>query len=304
MEAGISLPHDMDELGAVLAPDVALALNAGGAHAEGLGEKGVAFHKARLLAHLRPGGIGLACADYPDLVREARTAHPQALFFSSVEGGAPYSAAYLGPAPDGRGRYRLRLEDESVEVTAPFSGPYGAENAAAIGAVARLLGLSAQETAEGFARAAPLPQRFQVRRVGSWRIVDDTYNANPLSMARMLEAAAEMAGEAPLYAVLGAIEELGATAREEHRKLGRLLAQAGVREIFWRGGHAEHVRAGLEAHGWRGRWHAVSETDAFTALWKARALPAGVVLCKGSRAHRIEELAAALTECEGKNDVF
>ena len=51
-EAGISHEGDMDELGAILKPDLALILNVGAAHTEGLGERGVAWHKSRLLAHL------------------------------------------------------------------------------------------------------------------------------------------------------------------------------------------------------------------------------------------------------------
>lgn len=304
MEVGVSQPHDMDELGSVLVPDVALTLNVGGAHAEGLGEKGVAFHKARLLAHMRSGGVGLACADYPDLVREARAACPHVRFFSSTDQSAAYSAAYLGPAPHGRGRYRLLLDGESVDVTAPFCGAYGAENAAAIGAVARTLGLSAREMADGFARAVLPPQRFQVRRMGRWRVIDDTYNANPLSMARMVEAAAEMAGVDPLYAVLGGIAELGRTAQREHEKLGRLLAGAGVREIFWKGAYAEHVRAGLATANWRGNWRQVTDAEEFAALWKTLALPGGVVLCKGSRSNRLEELVSVLAKCAEEDDVL
>ena len=53
-EAGISHEGDMDELGAILKPDLALILNVGAAHTEGLGERGVAWHKSRLLAHLAP----------------------------------------------------------------------------------------------------------------------------------------------------------------------------------------------------------------------------------------------------------
>ena len=52
MEAGISQPQDMDELGAVLRPDIGLVLNVGQGHVAGLGDRGVAYYKSRLLAHL------------------------------------------------------------------------------------------------------------------------------------------------------------------------------------------------------------------------------------------------------------
>lgn len=85
-----------------------------------------------------------------------------------------------------RGLYRLWLNGETCEVLAPFRGEYGTENSIAAAAAAHLLGLSAEEIAQGFARAALPPQRFTRSRVDGWELIDDTYNANPLSMRRML----------------------------------------------------------------------------------------------------------------------
>ncbi|MEI3478140.1 MAG: Mur ligase family protein [Bilophila sp.] len=66
MEAGISHAGDMDELGAILEPDVALILNVGPGHAAGLGDRGTAYYKARLLSYLAPGGMAVVSADYPN----------------------------------------------------------------------------------------------------------------------------------------------------------------------------------------------------------------------------------------------
>ena len=71
----------MDELGAVLRPDIGLVLNVGQGHVAGLGDRGVAYYKSRLLAHLAEGGTGLVCADYDDLVREARSVCRRLQFF-------------------------------------------------------------------------------------------------------------------------------------------------------------------------------------------------------------------------------
>ena len=304
MEAGISQPRDMEELASVLTPDVGLIINAGSAHMEGLGDKGVAWHKARLLRHVRRGGVGLVCADYADLAREARAVFPQACFFSSTGRPMPYRAAYSGATPEGRGMYRLWLDGESLDVQAPFCGAYGAENAIAIASVAHELGLSGEEIARGFAVAELPRQRFQQYRVGGWRIIDDSYNANPLSMARMLDAAVEQAAGAPLYAVLGAMGELGRVAEREHEKLGRLLAQARVRAVFWRGGYMESVRAGLTAEGWPGMLHEIRDAAGFREIWRKYASGGGVVLCKGSRANHLEELVDILAVREETDNVL
>lgn len=301
MEAGISQPRDMDELAPVLQPDVALVLNAGAGHTEGLGARGVAWHKARLLAHVRQGGTALVSSDYADLVREARAVCPQAVFFTAAGRPVPYRASYSGPAPEdaaqegmGRGLYRLWLDGQPLDVAAPFRGEYGAENAIAVAAVAHVLGLSPAEIAEGLSRAVLPVQRFQMFNAGPWRIIDDSYNANPLSMRRMVEASGDVAGAAPLYAVMGAMGELGAVADEEHERLGRLLAQSGVQAVFWKGEHFDDVRYGLEAEKFSGLLCAVSSPEEFQEAWTRAALKPGVVLCKGSRSNHLEGLVCVL----------
>lgn len=313
MEAGISQAHDMEELAPILEPDVALVLNAGVGHTAGLGSQGVAWHKAQLLAHVRKHGTVLVSSDYPELVREARAVCPQAVFFSISGRPVAYRASYNGAAPQtqwgqseagqnqpgqnqlGRGQYRLWLDGQPLDIIAPFRGEYGAENAIAVAAVAHVLGLTPQEIAEGFTRATLPVQRFQMREAGAWRIIDDSYNANPLSMKRMVEAAGDVAGAAPLYAVLGAMGELGDVAQTEHERLGRMLAQSGVQAVFWRGGHFGDVRDGLEAEKFSGLLCAVPSVEAFAEAWKSAALKPGVVLCKGSRSNALEELVQALT---------
>ncbi|MDR0467141.1 MAG: Mur ligase domain-containing protein [Deltaproteobacteria bacterium] len=147
MEAGISQPQDMDELGAILQPDLAVVVNAGTGHAEGLGARQVPHYKARLLKYLAPGGRGLASADYPELVRECRNVCPSLYFFSANGKQVAYRAAYSGPAEDGRGSFRLWLDGVPLDVEAPFRGGHGAENIIAAAAVADMLGMSGADIA-------------------------------------------------------------------------------------------------------------------------------------------------------------
>ncbi|MDY0258688.1 MAG: Mur ligase family protein [Desulfovibrio sp.] len=324
MEAGISQPGDMDDLGAVLRPDLALILNAGAAHTEGLGDKGVAWHKARLLSYLAEGGKGLVSADYPDLAREARATGADIRFFSATGQDAAFRASYLGAAPvaagagatdegtagagagmaASRGKYRLWLDGTELDVIAPFRGEYGAENVAAVAAAAHMLGVDASTIAQGLADARMPAQRFNQVQVGSWLLIDDTYNANPLSMRRMLEAAAEQAGSRPFVAVLGAMLELGAQAAAEHEELGRHLARLKPAAVIWKGSCAEDVRRGLDMAGYAGVWQAVADAEDFVKVWRdlqSHGLEAsasacgGVALFKGSRSNKLETLVSVLT---------
>ena len=319
MEAGISHEGDMEELSSVLRPDLGVILNVGAGHTEGLGKKGVAWHKSRLLTNLAPGGIGLVCADYPDLVRDARATGAELHFFSATGRAVEYRASYAGPAPatpaaesaapaattptaadapdDRRGLYHLWLDGARCVLTAPFRGEYGAENVVAVAAVAHQLGLSKAEIAQGLAQSNLPVQRFNQTRLGQWLLIDDTYNANPLSMRRMLDAAAERAAGRLFVPVLGEMLELGSQAAEEHEALGRHLADLKPAAIFWKGGHGEDIRAGLTRGGYTGPWFEVYDAAAFASEWAQLAQGAfagnktgGVMLFKGSRGNRLERL--------------
>lgn len=296
MEAGISLAGDMDDLGSVLRPDLALILNAGPGHTAGLGKKGTAHYKAALLKYLQPGGIALISADYPDLVREARNVHQVLTFFSSTGRQVGYRSAYVGPSAESngenRGLYRLWLNGESLDVETPFTGAFGAENVVAVAATAHLLGLSGTTIAAGLACAQLPKQRFARSKVGNWQLIDDSYNANPLSAMRMIDAAAEMAVDDPLVLVLGEMRELGDIAEEEHQKLGRMAAEKRARAVFWTGGFYENVLMGLQLAGFTGSCRQVSVEDPQTLMVALHelGLTSGVILFKGSRANQLEKL--------------
>ena len=322
MEAGISHEGDMEELSSVMRPDIGLILNVGAGHTEGLGSKGVAWHKSRLLTNLAPKGIGLVCADYPELVREARATGAELHFFRATGRAVDYRASYAGPAPaqvdgrddavtgidapdDRRGLYHLWLDGSRCDVTAPFRGEYGAENVIAVAAAAHLLGLSNAEIAQGLAQSELPVQRFNQTRVGKWLLIDDTYNANPLSMRRMLDAAAERAAGRLFVPVLGEMLELGPQAAAEHEALGKHLAELKPSAVFWKGGHGENIRAGLTCGGYTGPWFEVYDAAAFAAAWAelthtafAENKTGGVALFKGSRGNRLECLLQTLTEPE------
>ena len=290
MEAGISHEGDMDELGAILKPDMALIVNVGAGHTEGLGKQGVAWHKTRLLAHLAHRGQACVSCDYPDLVREAGKFGNKIQYFSIHDTKCANWARYAGVDPTcGHGRYTVHVGGKTEEIKVPFNGEYGAENVIAVSLCATALGLTMEQTRQGFAQIALPPQRFNHFQAGAWNIHDDTYNANPLSMRRMLRAVADMRGERSLVLVLGAMGELGELAGSLHEQLGRDVAEVKPDVVFWTGPHFESVCKGLEnvcplLH---------VETGAeFADIWQKQCAgmysAGGNILFKGSRSNHLE----------------
>lgn len=301
MEAGISHPEDMDELGTVLEPDLGIILNVGPGHIAGLGDRGTAYYKSRFLAHLAPGGRALLSADYPELVREALLVCREATFFSAQGRQVEYRSAYAGSTDDGSGLYRLWLKGTILEVKAPFRGGFGAENVIAVAAAAHQLGVPPVEIAEGLAEGQLPKQRFACTHVGQWLMIDDSYNANPLSFNRMLEAAAHMATEGsgqPFVCVGGEMGELGNLTAEAHVALGRQLAAIRPQLILWKGKYHEKVVSGLQEGKYTGRFFPVTAPNEMLDALATENLSGGVILFKGSRFNKLEQFVKVFADAQ------
>ncbi len=162
-------------------------------------------------------------------------------------------------------------------------------NALLAAGVGMALGLDAATIADGLAKARlPGGRLTRLQRRGV-EIIDDSYNANPESMAAALETLAEspIANGGRKIAVLGHMGELGSFAEEAHRKLGRLAAGHGAL-VAVVGEAARGIADGLTEAGGRGEFFPDRDT---AAEWvAATAAPGDMVLFKGSRTAGIEKV--------------
>jgi len=226
--------------------------------------------------------------------------------FSAYGREACCRARYEGQGAGAMGRYAVRMGDNEYHIEAPFRGEFGAENVAAVMAVANKLGLSPSEAGYGFSLARLPEQRFTIHRFENYTVVDDSYNANPLSAKRMIRAAANMAEEqnVPLILIMGEMLELGDKARSAHEELGRSMALSDPALVFWKGGHGPEVTKGLADAGYKGRLYPVAGGQEFSLLLEELDMPRGLLLFKGSRGNRLErlvEIFLARLEPEGES---
>lgn len=296
MELGISHAGDMEELGEILRPDLAVILNVAPGHTEGLGEKGVAWHKSRIFEYLTPEGVALASADYPDLVRECEKFPFNVNYFSINQVNTPWRLLERGQ----KGEYLFQLPEGRERFQTPFLGEFGAESALAAVALADILGFDAHSIQEGFNKSIMPEQRFNYKRLPGCLIINDTYNANPLSMRRMIQAAREEAGSGNLILVLGEMGELGEEASKRHYELGKTCAECTPAALFWHGKYGQDIVEGLKSGAFNlQKFHPVNNLDEFKESWQEAAYKITeerdrcVILFKGSRFNKMERFLDA-----------
>jgi UDP-N-acetylmuramoyl-tripeptide--D-alanyl-D-alanine ligase len=159
--------------------------------------------------------------------------------------------------------------------------------------VGHALGLSLEQIARGLEAARPAKGRCVWRTAGRLRILDDTYNANPGSVAAALETLAAPADRRRRVVVLGDMLELGEISEAAHRDMGRAVTASGAAEFVGLGRWAKVAVEAARQAGLAESHHVTTFEDAVALLLK-RLAPDDAVLVKGSRGMRMERVVDAL----------
>ncbi len=300
VEMGMNHPGEIARLAAMALPQVGVVTNAAAAHLEGLGSvDGVADAKAELYQGLPPGGVAVANADDARMLKRAQASGRRLLTFAAGGGRRGDVVVLEVLAEDAAGlRFLLGVGNRELEVTLPLVGAHNAANAAAAACAAIALGCDDREIVRGLASVAPVGRRLRLERLaGGALLVDDCYNANPLSMGAALRTLASLAraegGRA--VAVLGDMLELGPGELELHRQVGAEAAAAGLHRLHCFGPRARALADGAAAAGLPAARILHTEDVAALAAAARDGLAAGdVLLVKASRGMRLERLVEAL----------
>jgi UDP-N-acetylmuramoyl-tripeptide--D-alanyl-D-alanine ligase len=198
-------------------------------------------------------------------------------------------------------RFRLRLPEATLDVSTPALGRHGVHNGLAAAAVGLLAGLASDDIVRGLGRGFRAPHRSQLVEAGGWRILDDSYNASPDAMRAALDLLAELPGRH--IAVLGEMLELGDSAGEAHRSVGR-HASGRADLLVVVGREASPIAMGaLEAGFDPGRVELVDDHEAASEVLLSRLAPGDTVLVKASRGaglERVVERLVAHAAAEGR----
>jgi UDP-N-acetylmuramoyl-tripeptide--D-alanyl-D-alanine ligase len=297
-EIGMNHEGEITPLSLMVRPHAVAITNVEAVHVENFpdGEAGVARAKAEILDGLEPGGQAILNADnrwFDDLKAEARRRGARVRTFGGAK-GADARLIRFAPAPGGAS-VEARIDDTSVEFPLRQSAPHWGPMSLCALLMMRALNVDLETGIAALGAFEPLAGRGAERTLvgprGPFTLIDESYNASPVSVAAALANLGARAAAGRRIAALTDMLELGPESASRHAELAAAVEAARVDLVFCAGPLMRSLFEALPA-GRRGAWASTAE-DLLPAL--AEALDAGdVLMVKGSHASRAAALVAGL----------
>ncbi len=301
LELGANQPGEIASLARISRPTVGVVTQVASAHTEFFGSlDGVQAEKSALVRAIPRDGTAVLNAGDPRVIAMREVARARVLTFGVAASADVRAVGPITESTDGV-RFTLAAGGGERPVLLSFAGRHNVVNALAAAGVGHALGIGLDQIAAGLEAARPAKGRCVWVRKGSLAILDDTYNANPVSVRAALETFAAGAGSRRRVVVLGDMLELGPGADTAHQEAGRAIAAAGAAELIGVGRHAALMVEAARTAGLAESHHTITFEDTVAVLLK-RLAPGDAVLVKGSRGMRMERVVDTLAARFGGED--
>lgn len=297
-EMGMNHAGELAALTQLVQPHVAIVTAIAPAHREFFAsEAEIADAKGEIFGGLQPGGTAIIPFDSPHRDRLIAAARPHAgriVTFGQGE-GADVRANYVVRSPKGGSMITATLPDAQLSYTIGQPGDHWVSNSLAVIAAVQAAGGDLAQAGLALAELGGLKGRGERRRIaldgGTALLIDESYNANPASMAATLQVlgAEEVAGRR--IVLLGAMRELGGETADFHAALAAPVEAAKVDEAILVGPEMDALAKALGGHI---KMTHVPDTASAIDLARAAIGPGDAVLVKGSNSVGLAALVEAL----------
>ncbi|MBP2651451.1 MAG: UDP-N-acetylmuramoylalanyl-D-glutamyl-2,6-diaminopimelate/D-alanyl-D-alanyl ligase [Firmicutes bacterium] len=287
VEMGMRGRGEIKRLAEIARPTVGVITNVGETHLELLGTiENIAAAKGELIEMISPGGTAILNTDIP-LVKGMTALTQGKVVLYGLNSGAAVRAVNIQANSQGL-KFDCVCPDGQVAVVLEVVGKHNIYNALAAVAVGRELGLNLNKIADDLKKFVAGSMRLHIETKGEYTIINDAYNASPLSMQAAIETLATVA-KGRKVAVLGDMLELGEAAVEAHRRIGKKLAAEGVQVVITLGELARNIANVALKDRISVTVACKNHEEAKEALSKL-IRPGDTVLLKGSRGMRMEKI--------------
>jgi UDP-N-acetylmuramoyl-tripeptide--D-alanyl-D-alanine ligase len=301
VEMGTNMPGEIGCLTRIAEPEIGVITNIGAAHLEKLKSlAGIREEKGALFEHMHRAGIAVINRDDKSLDILGRRWQGKQISFGWKH-GADVSAREVRQAGPVGIAFRLRAGQADRPVQMQVSGGHNLYNALAAAAVSLAYGADLESICRGLESFRGVSGRFEIHALQNGaHVIDDSYNANPASVHEALKTLKKLRRSAESAVILGDMLELGSKAGAWHRKIGRQVAETGVKTLFLMGEYSRDTAAGAGERGMAADKIHFCESPEQIRDELASSLKTGDwVLVKGSRKMKMERIVRMITETFG-----
>src|SRR5881409_3799229 len=293
-EIGMNHPGEIAALAQLAAPDVAVITNIGVAHIEFMGSREkIAEEKGALAEAVGANGRVILNAD--DSFTKTIAARTRGKVILAGITAGMIRADEISQSGTGtdftilEGAHRCRAQ-------LPVPGLHMVQNALLAVTAGRMFGVSLEDCAAGLTAAPLTKARLQIKDIAGVQFLDDSYNANPDSTKAALRTLVELDADGKRIAVLGEMLELGEESERGHREVGETAAALKIDKLIAIGDVAASITDGARHAGLQST-AVVKSTSEAAELLSQMVQPGDLVLIKGSRAARTEEVIGHFALC-------
>lgn len=242
LEMGISEFGEMHRLSQIAKPDICVITNIGQCHLENLGTRdGILKAKSEIFDFMNPNGMICLYGDDDKLITISDVDGKKPIFFGRNPEFPVYVTDYENHGLAGSSAV-IHLNGRELKVMVPLPGEHMVSNAMAAALVASLLGLSDEEIVEGISSVQPVGGRSHIMKKEQVTIIDDCYNANPVSMKAAIDLLCM--SNTRKVALLGDMFELGINEDNMHEEVGSYAAYKNIDLILCVGKLSKHMERG------------------------------------------------------------
>ena len=299
VEMGANHLTEIEGLSRLASPDVALITNIGAAHLEGFGSiDNIAQAKSEIFLGLSENGIAVLNHDdaYFDFLADKVAAYRRISFGENENADIRLLADTLVSVIEGdewQTRFEVLTPRGLISIRLALAGRHNVLNGLAAIAAAHAVNIPLADIASGLAAMTPVAGRMQIRKgIGDWAVIDDSYNANPVSINAAIEMLATLSGKK--IVVMGDMAELGDDAIVLHENAGRAARELGVDRFY---GVGELSAYAVNTFG-EGAKHYPTQLDLINDLiadmHSGCTCQTNTILVKGSRSAGMERVVDAL----------
>ena len=292
VEIGMRGLHQIEAMAPIAAPTVGIVTNVGETHMELLGSiENIAKAKSEMVEAIPAGGTVVLNADNPYVAAmrsQAKEGVRVLTFGIEKEADVRAKEETIETIDSHETRFKIEWKGREQTFTFAMVGRHNVYNALAAIAAGFALGLTPVEAASGLRNLKATKMRFEVQDVKTYHVINDAYNASPMSMKAAIETLSELT-KGRKIAVMGDMLELGSVSEEAHREVGRELAEHGFAAVVTRGQMGAFIADGAEEGGVPQVFRADSHEAAADYLHKILE-PGDTILFKGSRGMQMEKI--------------